>query len=370
MSRKLTSAAVLLSSTIAIAASATAQDQEAGRARLERPEPANLQVQPAPPQLMQLLQNWSNASASIQKLQGEHQRWVFDHVFQVEKRAVGVFYYEAPDKGRIDLRPAEIRRGQQSERKDAKGNRYKLEADRAERWICNGQEIWQVNDPEKTIEIFPIPPANQGANIMDGPLPFLFGMPPDKALRRYRMEITEPPADKKVPGQSWLTVHPRWQQDASNWREALVILDTTRWLPVAVRLIDPAGNLETVYSFSKLEPNKSDHLGWIRQVFPGTDKDVFRPELRGYRRNIVQAQASVEQPQRDVVPSVMNFRWEDAKSQLEKAGYKAKPLRGQATARTELTYVVYEQNPKPGTPLSKGETVSLTLYDKPAAQQR
>lgn len=368
MSRKLTSVVVLLSYSAALAASAVAQDRsqtaEPGRARLERPPAANLQIEPVDPELRQLLQSWSDASAQIEKLQGKHRRFVFDHVFGVEKRAEGVFYYEAPDKGRIDLSPATIRKTDQSTEKRKDGTPYKIEADHPQRWICTGTEIWQVRDTEKTVNIFPIPPDAQGANIMDGPLPFLFGMPPDKALLRYKMQILGR-RDALV----YLAVQPRTQQDLANWKEATVILNTTRWLPEAVKLVDPSGNLVTVYSFYDVEPNKQQPFAALARLFGG-DPNVFQPKLAGYRRNLIQGKAVAEAPQAAVVPAVINFRWKDAQALLQKAGYEAKALRGEATDREQLIYVVYEQDPRPGTPLPKGQAVRLTLYDRPAEQSR
>ena len=359
MSSKLSSAAVVLPCALALSAGgfALAQQAQPGRARLERPQPANLQVAPAPAALQQLLQNWSDSSAKIEKLQGKHKRHVFDHVFQTEKRAEGVFYYEAPDKGRIDLKPAEIGPRDVSIQQ-AKGVPYKLQPDKEERWICNGTEIMQIKDAEKAVDIIPIPANGQGANIMDGPLPFLFGMPPDKALRRYEMKIVQENAQKAL-----LTVKPRWQQDAANWREAQVVLSKDNYLPEAVKLIDPAGNLETWYQFEQLEPNKRELLPFVKDII---GNDPFKPRLIGYRKNILQAAAAVEeqppQPQQPVLPAVVNFPLKEAKALLQRIGCRVEIKAGQAAPQGPLAMVVYEQNPPGRTPYERGMTVTLTVH--------
>ena len=109
----------------------------------------------------------------------------------------------------------------------------------------------------------------RGQNIINGPLPFLFGMPPEKAKLRYQFTLLKENKQKVM-----LAVKPRWQQDAANWREAKVILDkNNRYLPEAVQLIDPTGNLETVYTFGRLIVDKT------QIIF----RDPFNPHLFRYK---------------------------------------------------------------------------------------
>jgi TIGR03009 family protein len=248
--------------------------QQQDRAGLANPL---LQVEKVSPELQQVLEDWEKSSRTIESLQGEHRRFVYDKVFQVEKHAKGQFYYEAPDKGRIDISKIDVPPGAVGQMKGPAGAPFKLQSDRPERWICTGQEIMQVNDEEKTVEVFSIPPDARGENIMEGPLPFLFGMPAEKAKRRYVLTLL-----KQDENQIWLGVKPRWQQDAANWKEAKVILNRDTYLPSAVMLVDPTGNLETVYSFRKLEANyKGKRPGILQRIWPV--KDPFKPDLDGYK---------------------------------------------------------------------------------------
>ncbi|HSG73234.1 MAG TPA: hypothetical protein VLA12_22655, partial [Planctomycetaceae bacterium] len=84
----------------------------AGRATAEN-APANA---PIDPQLAQILKTWENKTSGITKLSGTHRRFVYDFVFEVEKRADGKFYYESPDKGRIDIEVVEIGEKEQSQK--------------------------------------------------------------------------------------------------------------------------------------------------------------------------------------------------------------------------------------------------------------
>ena len=334
-------------------------------ARQPRPQGgAELQVQNLPAELEQLLQNWSQHSAKIQKLQGTHQRFVYDNVFMTQRRSVGAFYYEAPSKGRIDIQPVKITPGDKIQYKDPQTQKivtWTLKQDRPERWICNGEQIWQVNDAAKQVEIVSIPAEHQGQNIMDGPLPFLFGMPPAKAKRRYQLSLVH--SSKLRPNQVQLHVLPRLQRDAANWQSAEVILDTTQYLPVAVRLIDPTGNTETTYLFKDLKVN-AEEPGFLRRFFVGEEKDPFNPSLKGYSIKVHDLKDQTQAPAKPVVPSVVNLPWNDAKERLEKLGCVVTIEKGQKATEQKLSYVVYDQKPGATTPLQQGLKVTLTVYDK------
>ena len=159
-----------------------------------RPSPLEHRVRNVPPDLMKLLEEWAASSAKIKKLEGEHRRWEYDYVFNVVKHNTGKFYYEAPDKGRIDMTPMtpdKDKVGVEETRKhweDGRPMKFKSEAGPAERWYCDSQTVTQVNVKDKEATRMLLPKQIQGANIIDGPLPFLFGMPAQKAIQRYDLE--------------------------------------------------------------------------------------------------------------------------------------------------------------------------------------
>jgi TIGR03009 family protein len=317
-------------------------------------------VQKLSPELERVLKAWSEKSAKVEKLQGTHQRWVYEMVFNTEKRAEGVFYYEAPGKGRIDLRPKVIGKDEVSPKRDKDGQPFKLIADRAERWICDGKEIWQVNDEARQVDAFPIPQENQGQNIMDGPMPFLFGMPPEKAKMRYSLKLL-----KEDPKQAVILVHPRLQLDAANWQKATVILDKTLYLPWAVQLIDPTGKTETVYTFGQFEVNPKEKSKVLIAVF-GPEEDPFRPKLKGY--NVLvhtpPENGAGAPPNPKVLPSVAGLSHEEATKLLKQLGCEVQLFRGQKKApEGKLNFKVYNQEPAAKTPLQPGLKVKLTVYD-------
>ncbi len=317
--------------------------------RLPRPQTTPLlKVQNLSPELEKILKDWEIASANIKKLQGEHYRYVYDYVFLVEKQSMGIFYYEAPDKGRIDLVGRKVKPGTETVKEDpntGKPVNLRVQAHRPEKWICDGKHIWMVSDIDKTVEKFPIPQKNRGTDIIDGPLPFLFGMPAEKAKRRYFLKLLKSPQASQV----WLEAKPRWRQDSANYRKATVILNKETFLPVAVQLIDPTGNKETVFMFRKLVPNKP------RGIFGFGNGNPFNPKLRGYRL-----------VQKISMPSLIGFHWKKARKLMKKSGCLIEFRRGRHASDSGLAYIVYDQEPHAGVPLTKGQKVVLTIYDEQA----
>ena len=241
------------------------------------------------PELEKLLHNWAASSEKIKRLEGEHLRRVYDTVYEIEKLSQGRFYYETPDKGRINITPVEItkemlarrEKGVEPSKKKKDGTPFDLKSDDDECWACDGLRVYELEVARKEARVAQLPSEMQGANIMDSPLPFLFGMPPDKAKRRFEMSLSRPldPAS----GRAYLSILPRLTQDAGNWASADVILDLRTFLPIAVQLVDPAGTKITVYSFASLKVNENE---WIDKWFDKQDpKTRFTPDLRGFNIN-------------------------------------------------------------------------------------
>ena len=152
---------------------------------------------PVDPKVDAILEEWFNRTKRIKKIEGKHRRATLDFVFGTETRSEGRFYVETPDKGRIDIQKytgPNPKIGAKVVRRAPNGKDVNLEVksiEEVQRWICNGKEIKVIDDTRRTYDVVKIPPEQQGANIMDGPLPFLFGMPPDKAKARYRFRLIE-----------------------------------------------------------------------------------------------------------------------------------------------------------------------------------
>ena len=378
----------------------TGAEESAAGNKLIRPASQPLRAKNVPADLMKLLQDWEASSAKIKKLEGEHRRWEYDYVFNVVKHNTGKFYYEAPDKGRIDLTPDKGKADATETRRHwENGQQVKFTAapGPAERWYCDSQMVTSVDVLQKQATRMLLPKQMQGVNIIDGPLPFLFGMPAQKAIQRYDLDLKNLNAEK---GLATIRATPLWPTDAANYQLAEIILDTKTFLPNAVRLIDPAGTKETVFVFGAMEKNSKSLLkGWLGQ-------SPFKFEDRSYKivtKNMDEERA--EQPEGpsgkiipasgvlspaksvangsnktdsangpksklstlppNTVPSVVGMDHKKAKEILETLGYKVSQLKGSPANRDEQLFRVQRQEPDPKSKLAEGETVKLWLFIQP-----
>lgn len=349
-------------------------------------------------ELDRILEFWSASSEDITRLQGKHFRIVYDTAFEVEKQSEGEFAYEKSDKGRLDITPVEVTpqlvaaREQEVVRAKAEGRKpsvrvgkngkpFTLVMEQPERWSCDGQRVYSMDMEKKEAIVAQLPADMQGKNIMDSPLPFLFGMPPEKAKHRFTIFFTNSQFDPKS-GRAKLTIYPRLPQDATNWRQADVILDLKEFLPTAVQLLDPAGTKITVYRFQDFKKNQKEWLGnWIN-----TDaRTRFTPDLRDFQVQVVgeerpgeMAENAAKPPIGDGPPALVNvsgLNHNDAVKQLQRQGLQrvkggANQIileAGPPAKNPDEVFTVKSQDPAPGTPVKPGMKVKLTIYTDPNA---
>jgi len=364
----------------------------------------NQNVKPLSPELERLLTDWAASSEKIRRLEGDHLRRVYDLVYEVEKLSQGRFYYETPDKGRINITPVEITKlmlqqresGEARTKKRKDGMPFELKSDQEECWSCDGLRVYELDVAKKEARVAQLPTDMQGKNIMDSPLPFLFGMPPEKAKRRFEMSLIRPIDPKS--GTASLHILPRLPQDAASWASADVILDLKTFLPKAVQLVDPAGTKITVYTFENLKVNENKFLD---SLFDKQDpKTRFTPDLRGFTVNVsdgaepktaLKNRANVDSvpvPKRSMeeksgppaLVNVLGMAHTEAVIQLERQGLKrikedpeASNIileAGPPAKNEDDIYKVKSQDPPAGTPLEKGMKVKLTLWNKPEVAKK
>ena len=349
------------------------------------------QAQQVSPELWRLLSDWAKGSAAITTLHGKHERHVYDDAFFVEKVSNGEFWYEGPDKGRIDISAVEITKDMVQRRNDPNakverkprakdapkgepGQPYELRSDEPRRWICDGTKVFDIDDPRKEARIVNLPPNLRGQNIMNSPLPFLFGLPPEKALERFNMKIE----DDARPQHDYvlLTATPRLRQDAENWKAAQIYLNTKDFIPMAVKLIDPAGTKRTVYKFIGTEKNKK---GFLERFLRG--RGPWDPDLRGFQINVIEPGENAEiagqnggikqrvnPPAAPVVPDVVGKAHGVAEQMLIAAGVQKQNIRkykGDPAPRANLKFLVSAQKPKAGTRLDPKAEIHLLIFTEP-----
>jgi hypothetical protein len=315
--------------------------------------------EPVDPRIEALLQDWSQHTKEIKKLQGRHLRMTREFSFGTMSVAQGQFYVETPDRGRIDVQPytgKRLKPGTVVEQVDPNGRKVPLtiKSDTMRnRWICDGKEIKVIDDDHNTYDAVKIPPNQRGENIMDGPLPFLFGMPPARAKDRYWFKYLG--QDKKNGGYG-IEVKPKWKQDAVDWSLARLLLDRKTFLPVEVHLINAAGTTETVYLFGDLQINKIAILFWL---------DPFSPSLTWYRRsvhNVASAGPGTEPLAANKMPSVVGMPYQPVKEKFERLGYHVDLERGDPATARDQVFHIEQQQPPADTPLNPQSKIVLRLY--------
>lgn len=322
---------------------------------------------PIDPKIEALLEVWSKRTKEIKRLQGSHIRSVRDFSWGTETVAEGKFYVETPDKGRFDLVPYSRKLpAKPLPRISPNGKKVELKvqsSNKKERWICDGNEIKAIDDDNKTYEAIKIPPSQRGDNIMDGPLPFLFGTAPEKAKARYEFKLIA--ENEKAYA---IEVTPKWKQDAIDWIKAKLILDREMCLPLEVHLFNPAGTTETVYLFSSLQVNKIRFFFWTNPFQPSLTFEGYRrsvhnnPVAGGPQGPLGQDAAPINPIAANRMPSLIGRDYKLVKQQLESLGYIVKLLRGDPATAPGQVFHVEHQEPAPNAPLDKSSPIILTLY--------
>jgi len=223
---------------------ALAQEVRSASAPAARPAPLETEKQLSP-ELVTLLQTWEKKSGAVTRSKGEFSRIEYDKIMLTAKCAVGKYWFEAPDKGRMDIMPNEAFNGKVIPKRDLK---FTCGPEQAKTWICNGKEILDIDIVKKEYNRIEIPAQYQGQNISDGPLPFLFGMNAQKMQQRYILDLGSLHDPQKI---LHVIAYPKMAAEQREYRVAEVLLDPQTYLPQAVQLMDPTGNKETVYVFTK-----------------------------------------------------------------------------------------------------------------------
>ncbi len=222
-----------------------------------------------PKELEQILQAWEKRTAQIERMKGDFRRYEYDSVFAVEKRTIGQFWFESPDKARMDFKPdPELPNPPLN---DVNGKKFAVQGDDPKSWICNGKEILDIDLANKSYNRVQIPVAYQGKNITNGPLPFLFGMKAEDMKARYRLALGE--KHDVAGGILHIVAYPLVPALRREFSRAELLLSVQTFLPIAIKLWDPAENKETVYMFFNHKTNS------FQMPFP----DPFNPKLIGYK---------------------------------------------------------------------------------------
>ena len=235
-------------------------------AQLGQPQQAVAPAQPAgaPFQLTavekqfvdQILVMWEQQSSKIKTFDCEFERWEYSKVWGPSPtipvtKSMGQLTYSKPDKGSFHIK--QIRHWQ---KKDASQTTLEpsewveKKGEVGERWVCDGQAVYQYNHDKKQLEVNPLPPNMRGTAIANGPLPFLFGAKAADLNNRYWIRSKQGNEDT-----IWLEAYPRRAEDAQNYHHVDIMLNRKTMLPTAMQVHEPNGQSKSVYMFKEPSVN-------------------------------------------------------------------------------------------------------------------
>jgi TIGR03009 family protein len=238
---------------------------------------------PAPPfvldklqldEVYQQLKFWQAASDKVKTFKSDFTRLEYDKVWNDGSErpmivSTGVLSYSKPDRGSFEIQ--KIRRWTKTDPNnaapEAPGDYVEQDAEIGEHWVCDGKAVYEYDQRNKQLRETVIPVALRGANIVDGPLPFLFGAQADKLMERYWIRVKQSDA-----AQIFLEAYPRRQSDAVNYERVEVILDRKTMQPTAIQVYLPGGQQRHVYTFAEPSIN-----GTMDAVFGSLFKAPLTP---------------------------------------------------------------------------------------------
>lgn len=216
-----------------------------------------------------LLRQWEQHSGNVNTFSARFTLFEYDANWgptNVPKRkCLGEIRYAKPDKGFYQV----------SDIQNAGPNgEFMPSKDPGEKWICDGNAVFEYNPTKKQMIEHRLPPELRGKAISDGPLPFVFGVEMAKLKARYWLRIITPPehAAKSV----WLEAYPKQRSDAANYQRIEIILNTQDLMPQAVQVFlpnnQPYKKVSNVYMFADIRRNAIlGQLGNFLTVFVRPD---------------------------------------------------------------------------------------------------
>ncbi len=262
---------------------------QAGVREPASPEPPASQVRPGSPpvepvaaqppfvldprhqaQVDWVLNAWEQRSTQVKTFTCSFVRREYDEVFgqgdEPTHTDFGEIRYQSPDRGLFWVREPD---------------------ERQERWVCDGNAVFEFNFVTRKLTEYELPPELRGRAIANGPLPFLFGSTAESLRQRYYLRLITP-SDRQ--NEVWLQAYPKFREDAANFGHAELILTGRELTPFALQLYLPNGKTRLSYVFQDIKVNATltnflqrnpfhvtTPLGWERIVERAQPAQAGRP---------------------------------------------------------------------------------------------
>ena len=211
----------------------------------------------------QVLDYWQKTSDKVRHYKCEFLRYDYDTEFvnirdsrtnqlYAHHQAFGEIRFASPDKARFETTKVYKFAGPPKEQggnatyEPLKG--YSMWGRTInECWVCTGQSVFSFDFEQKARYEEKIPPKLQG-NVVESPLPFLFGAKKDDIMKRYWVRyIPKYKADaqgqkKLVENEIWLDIYPKRVNDAQSYSKVELILSADDFMPLAIHMYAPNYN--------------------------------------------------------------------------------------------------------------------------------
>lgn len=202
--------------------------------------------------IQKLLSFWEGTSSQINRYQCDFTRWQYDHeVCNYRKPenkqlvaaliSMGQVRYSNPDHGMYEVQqkwqfkgPPKTAGADPQYERPAEQNPDFVEA---EKWICDGQKIYEYDYQNKRLYELTLPPEAQGEGLKNSPLPFVFGAKASELLERYWIRDITP--QSVGDNQYWLEAWPKRISDAQAYSKIEIILSRQPFLPVSIHMYAP-----------------------------------------------------------------------------------------------------------------------------------
>ena len=269
-------------------------------------QPTNPFIIPAAEQawLDQVLNKWEVDSATVQNFYTDFERDIHNQFGPggelPYKKEQGKLGYTRPDKGSIQIVESLVWTAKPQPAPAPGAPPVRVQGDwvkqqgevPGDHWVCDGKQVYEYRPIDKELVVKPIPVEMQGKNIIDGPLPFLFGAEAEKLKQRYWIRPAKELCSEKFIG---LHAKPKFQKDAANSSDIWIVLRNEPkkpLMPAGLRIRHPNGSWDE-YRFTLEKAQVNGRLAAFLEPLFRTPRTPF-----GWQKVVEPMQQAPVQAQR------------------------------------------------------------------------
>lgn len=253
-------------------------------------------------QLEHFLANWERKCQTVKVMECEFEKWEYDSAIVGDMSkpvyiTYGVAKYEVPDRG-LFWEQGEI----------VNGNKY-VKGQRESKVVCDGKSFYYFNYPVKDVKgtivtpgevvEFPIPNDIRQSRKLESPIMFVVGAKPQELKDRFFLRLSPHPN----PDMIVLEAHPKWQDDAKEFRLVQIIVYAKNYDPYGMKQYHVTGTGATTFVIRKSEINPKDSFiqklpGMLGGIGGGNEFDnVLRTVPSGWTHRIETIPTATASPQ-------------------------------------------------------------------------